>query len=378
MRFLNRALLAAALTLVPSLALALPAAAATSGPHISIAGVSLKEDDRQALFKVTVTGVHGDVTVNYATRDGSAIAGKDYSATSGPVTIKAADSEALIVVKVVADTILEPAENFYVDLSNTITATIDVGTAEGIIKNDDPLPTVSVGNAQVTEAEDVNKAVMAVFPVYLSNAASQPVSVDFATADYCATGWPLGRASGLCSEQRGTVQFAAEDNTTQVIKVPVWGDRTHELDQQFKLNLSNALHARIGRAQAIGTVHDNDPVPTIDAHDVVVAEGNSGITKAYVPFTLSNPTTVDVWFGYWVSHGSAWEDEDYTWDIGPYSAMAVIRAGTTSTSIEIDVIGDTIYEPDEDVHINVDSVYTLGTAVLGDTHATLTITTEEY
>ena len=54
---------------------------------------------------------------------------------------------------------------------------------------------------------------------------------------------------------------------------------------------------------------------------------------------------MDVWFGYWVSHGSAWEDEDYTWDIGPYSAMAVIRAGTTSTSIEIDVIGDTIYEP---------------------------------
>ena len=226
MQFLIRALLAAALTLAPSVVLAPPAAAATTGPHISIAGVSLKEDDRQALFKVTVTGVHGDVTVNYATRDGSAIPGKDYSATSGPVTIKAADSEALVVVKVVADTILEPAENFYVDLSNTITATIDVGSAEGIIKNDDPLPTVSVGNAQVTEAEDVNKAVMAVFPVYLSNAASQPVSVDFATADYCATGWPLGRASGLCSEQRGTVQFAAEDNTTQVIKVPVWGDRS--------------------------------------------------------------------------------------------------------------------------------------------------------
>src|SRR5437763_6467807 len=70
----------AVLGLVPTLALA-PAAAA-AGPHISIAGVSLKEDSLQALFPVTLTGPHSDLSVRYATRDGSAIANKDYYPTS--------------------------------------------------------------------------------------------------------------------------------------------------------------------------------------------------------------------------------------------------------------------------------------------------------
>ena len=65
------------------------------------------------------------------------------------------------------------------------------------------------------------------------------------------------------------MRFPAEDNTTQVIKVPVWGDRTDEPDYQFKVNLSNALHARIGRAQATATVVDNDPIPTLDIQDYV-------------------------------------------------------------------------------------------------------------
>jgi hypothetical protein len=45
---------------------------------------------------VTVIGTHGDVTVNYATRDGSAVARKDYSLTSGPLTIKAVDTDAAL------------------------------------------------------------------------------------------------------------------------------------------------------------------------------------------------------------------------------------------------------------------------------------------
>jgi hypothetical protein len=225
MGFLSRAVVSAALTvigLLPGVTLAPPAAAAAStGPHLSIAGVTLKEDDRQAIFKVTVTGTHGDVTVNYASRDGSAVAGKDYSPTKGPLTIKADDTEGLIVVKVFADTTFETDEDFFIDLSNTITATIDVGTAQAIIQNDDPAPGIAIGDARGPEGDGSGLATRVVVPVALSAAAGLPVTVQYMTTGYCAAGGPIVGFQGKCAEPRGTVEFPADDGSMQFITLPI-------------------------------------------------------------------------------------------------------------------------------------------------------------
>ncbi len=54
-----------------------------------------------------------DFSVYYETRDGSAVAGQDYIATSGIATLRAGESDIAIAVEIIADQLAESDENFY-------------------------------------------------------------------------------------------------------------------------------------------------------------------------------------------------------------------------------------------------------------------------
>lgn len=78
------------------------------------------------------------VTVDFSTRNGTALAGSDYIATSGTLTFAPGELTKQITVQVIGDTTTEEIEVFFVDLTNAGGATI--GDAEGLgrIFNDDP------------------------------------------------------------------------------------------------------------------------------------------------------------------------------------------------------------------------------------------------
>jgi len=61
-----------------------------------------------------------DATVNYRTLDGSAIAGEDYIASSGLALIEAGKTSALIGVEIIADSIQESDETFFLEVSNPV------------------------------------------------------------------------------------------------------------------------------------------------------------------------------------------------------------------------------------------------------------------
>ncbi|HTK75955.1 MAG TPA: Calx-beta domain-containing protein [Gemmataceae bacterium] len=77
------------------------------------------------------------VTVHYATANGTAAAGSDYNATSGTVTFAAGQTQKMVTVYVKGDTVKEPDETFFVNLSSPINAVIAKGQGKGVIKNDD-------------------------------------------------------------------------------------------------------------------------------------------------------------------------------------------------------------------------------------------------
>jgi hypothetical protein len=62
-----------------------------------------------------------DITVNFATRDGTANAGADYLTTSGQLKIPKNQTHGHISVTVLGDSVLEGLETFYVVLSNPLT-----------------------------------------------------------------------------------------------------------------------------------------------------------------------------------------------------------------------------------------------------------------
>ncbi len=110
-------------------------------PTISISGVSLPEGNvGQTIFPFKVTlskATTNIVTVNFKTSDGTAIAGKDYVAQNGTLTIPANSTEGIINISVIADTIRAPDKTFLVILSNAQNAIIGTDVTTGTILNDD-------------------------------------------------------------------------------------------------------------------------------------------------------------------------------------------------------------------------------------------------
>ena len=79
------------------------------------------------------------LTVDYATRDGSAAAGEDYTAASGALTFTLGQRTKTVSVAVLDDVKNEGEETFTLELSNVAGGRIEDGTGIGTIENDDPL-----------------------------------------------------------------------------------------------------------------------------------------------------------------------------------------------------------------------------------------------
>ncbi len=81
-----------------------------------------------------------------------AIAGQDYNATSGTITFQPGQTLQTVNVQVRGDLIDEPTETFDVVLTNANGAFLGdaLGTVT-ILDNNDPRPTMSVGNLTVNE-----------------------------------------------------------------------------------------------------------------------------------------------------------------------------------------------------------------------------------
>ena len=111
---------------------------------LSINDTSVSEGNSgttNATFKVSLSEQSTQqVTVDYATGDGTANAPADYQATSATLTFAPGTTTQTVSVPVKGDTLFEPDETFSVTLSNPTNATLSGEKGIGTITNDDPAP----------------------------------------------------------------------------------------------------------------------------------------------------------------------------------------------------------------------------------------------
>lgn len=90
-------------------------------------------------FTVTLSAAQGEgVTVNYATADGTAIAGEDYLAAFDTLTFAPGETTRTFTVEVLADATREPDETLFVNLSGASSnAFVADGQGRGTILDDD-------------------------------------------------------------------------------------------------------------------------------------------------------------------------------------------------------------------------------------------------
>src|SRR5262249_30289932 len=139
-----------------------------AGPAVSISDVTTTEGNsgtKIMTFIVSLwTSSTQTVSVPYATADGTASAGTDYTSASGTLTFAPGETLKAVNVVVNGDALGEGDETFFVNLGNPTNAVLLDGQGAGIIQNDD----TSLRIDDVTFSEGDAGTVDAVFTVTLS------------------------------------------------------------------------------------------------------------------------------------------------------------------------------------------------------------------
>ncbi|MEJ7595711.1 MAG: Calx-beta domain-containing protein [Planctomycetaceae bacterium] len=229
-------------------------------PTLAVSDVRVAEGnpgDPQVYATFTVTAssnsaTFAPITVNYATANGTARAGEDYTAVNGQVTptLTPTQRSAVVRVPIRPDTVIELNETFFLRLSNPTGATISDGEGRAIIVNDD-FPQLSVSD--VTQDEGNSGTRQAVFSVRLSEASPSTVTVEFFTANGTAI---AGQDYHGTSVSR--LLTFAPGTLTQQVSVPILGDRRVERHETFYVRLRNGVGARIADSEGLGTIRNDD------------------------------------------------------------------------------------------------------------------------
>ena len=187
------------------------------------------------------------------------------------------------------------------------------------------------------------------FTVSLSTASSKEITVNYATADITAIG-----AFGAGTDYRPVTSTAltfAPGETSKTIDVSVWEDTEVESTETFAVNLTSPSNATISDSQGIGTIYNDDVAeaePSLTINNVAVTENAGSMTFTV---TASGTYSEDVTFNYATANGSALSSSDYT----STSRTGTITAGSTTTTITVNVTNDSVYESTEVLYVNLSS-----------------------
>ena len=193
------------------------------------------------------------------------------------------------------------------------------------------------GNAGTTNAQ---------LTVARSGNLSAPSSLVWSTVDGSATA-----GSDYVGVAPTIISFAAGE-ATKTLSVPVKGDTTVEPDESFSVKLTEAsAGSTIDDDTAVVTITNDDRPPTITVGDVKVSEGDGGTRIAYLPVTLSHPSTATVTVGYATANGTAVQPADYTAKSGTLS----FTPGHVSAHVAVTIRGDTADEGTEQFKVTLAS-----------------------
>ena len=348
-------------------------------PELHVRDLVVDEAAGQARFTVTLGRLDGQaannpVTVRYATVDGSAQAGSDYTATGGMLTFQPGESVKTVSVPLLNDGVAEADEQFSLVLSDPTTGVIVRGRADGTIGANDTAatarPRIAAGELTVGEGERFADVV-----VTLSAPGTSRVTVKYATETWIARGdrdtnYDYTNLSGTLSFEPG--------ETTKVVRIDLndaaRGENDGNYDQQperFKFVLSDPSNATLaGEGYAWITLISNDTVldnPELHVRDLVVDEA-AGLARFIVTLgrldgqAANNPVTVR----YATADGSAQAGSDYTATSGTLTFLP----GESVKTVTVPLLNDSVAEGAEQFSL-VLSEPTTGVIVRGRADVTI-------
>jgi hypothetical protein len=330
------------------------ASARTAALLVRDAGV-VESDSSVAVRIALVHRVGHDVAVSYRTVERSARSGVDFVAVSGRVVIPAGAKGRTVRVPVLDDALDERNERFRLRIYDPVGAAIVDRYGVVTIFDDDPTPSMGIGDVSVTEP--ISGTTSMGFPVTLSAPSGRNISVSYVVTAGTAT----AGADYVASPTTGQL-FLPAGATSGLISVGVLADAVAEPSETLQVTLYSPVHAVLSDGSAVGTIVDSS-APRLSVADVTVNEGD----PARFVVSLNKPAPQTVTFRYSTSNGTAQSGSDYT---GVSNVSATIPAGSSSTTLTVNTIENTTVEANETFNLSVSNVVN---AVVADGQGQATI-----
>ena len=330
--------------------------------QISVSDQNLAEASTNMTFTVSLdkAGI-APITVDYATSDGTAEAGSDYTSVSGTLTFASGETSKSVIVPISGDNILEADESFTVTLSNvTGTANLLDGSGTGVIENDDA---ASVTIADVAANEDAGTVTVT---ASLNNGVQGGFTVNASTTDATAT----TTDSDYTAISGEVLTFAGTAGETQTFDITLGVDTKLEANETLTVAMSTLAATTLGvdiTDQATVTI-TNDDDASVTIADVSGNEDDGAIT---ITATLDNPVDGGFSVDVSTSDGTATAGVDYF----AVSSQTLTFTGTANETKTFTVTPkvDSNPESNETVNITVGNLAATSLAVDITDVAVLTI-----
>ena len=311
--------------------------------QFSTATYSVNENGATATITVTrAGGSDGAIGVSYATANGTATAGSDYTAISGTLSWANGDTaNKAFTVAITDDTVFEGNETINLALSNpTGGATLGAqNTAVLTIVDNETQPTISINDVSVNEGD--SGAVNANFTATLSHPTTQTVTMDYQTLGQGATeNLDYTPISGALTFNPG--------ETAKPLTVAVLGDTLDEANEQFSILLFNAVNAGLLDQDGFGTILDDDTAGSVQFANATYSV-NEGNTTATITVSRTGGAASGVTVNYATSDGTATAGSDYTATNGTLT----FAANEPSKTFAVTILDDNEFESDEAVNLSL-------------------------
>jgi len=197
-------------------------------------------DENSGQITLTITraaGSNGTVSVTYATKDGTAIAGSDYTAVNNTLTWQAGEMSAkTIQIPVFADGIKEETETFTVELSNISAGAVLGNTVSANITITDPPPNpAGVLQFATTSYVASEGNGVATLNVGRSEGGRGSIAIKYQTIDNVA------KAGSDYINTQGMLTWNDGDMVTKTFTIPITSDAITETAEPLTVRLFNPI-----------------------------------------------------------------------------------------------------------------------------------------
>lgn len=325
-------------------------------PILSIDDVPVVEGNGAAFFTVSLSGTSSDlVSVGYETTGGTAVPGEDYDPVTGVLTLPPGATEGYVRVPIRNDSRLEGTEDFFVNLSFPVGATLGKARGEAWILDLSPGQSVAFSSASYSVSE---RASVATITARRSGGGTGVATVRYATSDgTAAAGHRYKAASGTLTFPSGVL--------SKTFTVPILHDTLQEPRQTVLLSLSDPTGMALGsRSTAVLAIGDDDVGGQIQ---FALARIDAKVTAGSAPVVvrraggIAGGVTVD----YSTEDGTATDGIDYQSTAGTLS----FAAGAQSAGFLVPVLDDHTVKGDLTVRVHLADP--TGGATLGPTSSAI-------